>query len=199
MLIKFVDKKMKIYIYLNSQPLGIAFDVPENIFDGIYPVVKFSGKGSVTIQERRSTEAPSQLEIVKSLSLEGNWTLNALGSQEFFDNKTTMKISKIYDRVYDRVYRLRIHILNRFIGKLTEKSKLNWIGEIIDKTKLKGSVKEMELETQVSEHISGMKNIVLDTVKGELRLESIATTSIWKQIEPKLSFVNWNPFNKTKN
>lgn len=193
MLIKFVDMKMKIYLILNDQPLGIAYDVPENTLDGIFPVVKFSGKGSVEIQEGNSTNAP--LEPLKPLSIEGNWTLNTLTGKTF-STKVTMKISEIYDRVHEKSYRLRIHIINKFIGTLRKISTSTWSGEILDQTVFNGTVNEMQLETQISKHISGVKNVVFDGENAELKLESMGTTSVWKQIEPKLTFVNWNPFKK---
>lgn len=186
------------YIILNEKPLGLAFNVPENTLDGIYPVVKFHGNGLVEIEERVDSDAPIELEPVKPLILEGNWTLHVLDKDETPANKITMKISEIYDRVYDRAYRLRIIVRNKFIGKLLEKSTANWIGEIVDKTVSQGTTAEMELETIISKHISGIKNVVLDSLTNELRLESIDSTSVWKQIEPKPNTVDWNPFNKMK-
>lgn len=190
---------MKMYIILNEQSLGLAYDVPENTLEGIYPVVKFTGKGSVEIEERSIADAPLQLEPAKPLKLEGNWTLHTLDNKDTFGAKATIKITEIYDRVHDRAYRLRIHILNRFIGKLTEISTSNWAGEILDKTELKGTAEQMELESQISKHFSGVTKLVLDSDKSELRLESKDIISIWNQIEPTLGFVNWNPLKMTKN
>lgn len=193
-LVKLVDARIRMFVILNGKSLGLAFDVPENSLEGIYPVVKFHGEGSVDIEE--SVNAPTELEPVEPLILEGNWTLYALendGTSRPKGPKAVIKITKTYDRVYDRAYRLRIQVLNKFLGTLIEKSTSNWVGEIIDSTVLQGTKAEMELETKISKHISGIKNIELDSVKNELRLVSLDSTSVWKQTEPKLKTINWNP------
>ncbi|XP_037029144.1 uncharacterized protein LOC119069223 [Bradysia coprophila] len=200
-LVKLIESRMKVYIILNGKSLGLAFDVPEDTLDGIYPVVKFNGEGiAVEIEESRISDAPTELEPVKPLIMEGNWTLHSLRQAAVLTKpNVTMKISEIYDRVHERAYRIRIHAVNKFMGKLMEKSKSNWAGEIMDKTAKQGTASEMELETDISKHISAIRNVVLDTVKNELRLESAGSTSVWKQIESRRTTVNFNPFKKVKN
>lgn len=199
LLVKVLDGRLKTYVILNGKSLGISYDVPQQTLDGIYPVVKFSGEGVVEIEEKESTEAPAELEPVKPFILEGNWTLNTLGNGETPGIKVTMKIAEIYDRVHDKVYGLRIHALNKFMAKMTETSASNWVGEVLDQTQKKGTEDETKLEAALSKHISELKNVVLDTVRSELRLESLGGTSVWKLNVPKLSTVNWNPFEKKKN
>jgi hypothetical protein len=63
---------MKIYFYLNGKPLGLDFNLPENVLEWIFPVVKFSGKGSVKIEEKRRNEIPTVIEPEKVMLLEGN-------------------------------------------------------------------------------------------------------------------------------
>lgn len=192
---------MKVYVILNGKSLGLAFDVPEDTLDGIYPVVQFRGEGfAVDIEEGRISDAPAQLDPVKPLVIEGNWTLHSLGGAAVVTKPAlTMKISEIYDRVHNHAYRLRIHYVNKFMGKLVEKSKSNWIGEFLDKTTTKGTASEMELEAQITKYIPAIRNVVLDYARGELRMESADSVSVWKQIESEQMTVNYNPFKKTKN
>lgn len=64
--------KLKIYFILNDEPLGLAFDVPLNTLDGLYPAVKFSGKGSVAVEEIDVNEIPTVIEPHREIELEGN-------------------------------------------------------------------------------------------------------------------------------
>lgn len=188
------------FVFLNDQPLGLAFDVPQSTLEGVYPVVKFRGKGSVKIEEGVAADAPSVLEPVRPLILEGNWTLLQLGNDRAFETKVTMKITKTTDRVYDQAYGLRIHIRNKFMGKLYEKTPSNWVGQIVDQTALPGqTAADLTLEANVSKHITGITTIVLDVDKAELRLVSADSTSVWKQIAAKPTTVNWDPFSKKNN
>jgi len=71
LVVKFVDSKLQMYFFLNGKPFCLTFDVPDTIFDGIFPVVKFTGKGSVKIDEKDESEIPAVLEPVKLIQLDG--------------------------------------------------------------------------------------------------------------------------------
>lgn len=192
---KIVDSRIKVYIILNDKSLGLAYDVPEKTLDGIYPAVTFESKGVVEIKETDIATVPIDLEPVKPLNIEGNWSLITLGNDKTFVKHVTVKLSE----TKGRVFRLRMHILNKFMGKLVEKSTSNWAGEINDKTDSKGTREEMELETRIVKHIAGVKNLRLDHEKNELQLESGDYVSVWKQVEAKRSTVDWDPFAKGTN
>lgn len=162
--------------------------------DGIYPAVKLHGQGLVEIEEGLSSDAPMKLEPVQPVTLEGIWTVVSLGKDEKPATKVTMKVTHKSDRTYG----LRLNIVNKFMGKLIEKSTSNWMGEISDKTVLQGTASETELEAKISQHISGIKNVAVDGVKNELRLESADFTSIWKR-DVNQKTVTENPWTKTKN
>jgi hypothetical protein len=204
LLLQLTDEDLKIYIFHNDRPLGLAFHVqspyPKPLYPGkllsylivkfyfLFLVVSFSSNGEVKIS--RSQQIPTSLnrESSQSTSVEGTWKI-----VDYPEYTECVGVQIEIKHQNQNTYRLHSRIVNNLNCTLEYHPANNqWTPSAILSTRMAGSPSAMDKENKVSKLISGIQNL---NVQGDQQL-IIQTNDQQVQLE---RFVVPTPAAVTKN
>ncbi|UJR20432.1 hypothetical protein I4U23_023563 [Adineta vaga] len=177
-LLQLTDAEMKVYLFHNNRPLGLAFHFQSPYSKPLYPIVSFSSNGKVKIS--RSQNIPSGLNRTAPQynGVEGDWKIvdfpqhsECIGCQLEIQRQDGSQ----------HMYHLYARVVNNLSCRLEFTSSLNeWKPSHVMSTMMAGPPEEMEKETVVSGLISniqrlnvqGQGQLIIQTKNGEqVRLE----------------------------
>jgi len=171
LLLQLTDAELKLYIYHNDRPLGLAFHVQAPYPKPLYPVVSFNSNGTVKIA--RSQQIPSSLNrgSTQFTGIEGHWKI-AKNPQNPESAGVELEIKK-QDQ---NTYRLHSRVVNNLNCTLEHNPSNNQVKVYpIMSTKMAGPPEQMKKENVVSQLISstqalevqGEQQLVLQTNNGQ--------------------------------
>ncbi|CAF1274658.1 unnamed protein product [Rotaria magnacalcarata] len=178
-LLQLTSEDLKIYIFHNEKPLGLAFHVQAPYPKPLFPVVSFNANGKVKIY--RSQEIPMSLErsSLEFTGINGNWKIidypqhrECVGYQFEIANENENRFS------------LHARVINSLNCHLQYNPANNqWKTSAIMSTLMAGPPEEMHKESLISSFISGIYRVetqgqhqlVIQTNNGDqARLERFA-------------------------
>jgi len=179
------DAKIRVYFDVNGRSLGIAFDVPRaTLGNGIFPLVHFSGCGSVTVQ--KSQEFPSTTRAEETFEgFLGHWKYCS-GSFDTTGEDLTFEI-----RGTTNAYSCYLHVINTIRVSITRDGPdAPFRGHPGATTLMGGPPELMRLESEMTHHVTG----VFTVESGQLLITEGNKTSTWTRFTPSKSPVTDNPF-----
>lgn len=179
-LASFEGDRLKVYIDVNGESLGLAFDVPASTFKSIFPVISFHNSGSATCTKQTeipdlATRAPTSFT-----GIEGDWKLTNFEKNDVKLNLTRKGTAKIRNIGADK-YSLSVRVINRM---WTELSKVdgNWKTSGVCTTLMGSDPASMKFENTVGNLIENVKTVEVDG-SGNLSFKSDAMSSIWTRYD----------------
>jgi len=210
LLLQLTDGDLKFYIFLNNQPLGLAFNVQAPYPKPLYPcktinqidedyfffffflVVSFSGNGQVNIT--RSQQIPTALtrNAAQFTGIEGNWKITNNSA-----NPETVGVQLEIKQREPNTYGLHAKVLNNLNGAIQyDPSTQQYRSTAMMTTLMGGPPEVMQKERVVSQLLSGLTDL---KTQGDQQL--ILQTSNGQQVQleryvvPAPSPVTKNIFN----
>ncbi|CAF0899088.1 unnamed protein product [Rotaria sp. Silwood1] len=176
LLLQLSDVDLKIYIFHNERPLGLAFHVSSPYPKPLYPVVSFSSNGKVKISRAQQTPTSLERSPEEFTGVEGNWRIIDYPSHpECIDCK--FAISKESPNVYG----LHAHVVNSMNCSLEyDPANDQWKSSPILRTRKGGPPEAMKKEDLICKLIAdiqgleaqGEQHLVIRTSGGDqVRLE----------------------------
>ncbi|CAF2522283.1 unnamed protein product [Rotaria sp. Silwood2] len=175
-LLQLTDADLKMYIFHNERPLGLAFHISSPYPKPLYPVISFNTNGKVKIN--RSQQIPKLLERASPefAGVDGNWKIIDYSPHpECVGCKFEIKSEN------PNMYRLHAHVVNSMNCCLEYNPENNqWKSSPLMATMMMGPPEAMKKENLVGNLISniqhleiqGQQHLVIKTNNGEqARLE----------------------------
>ncbi|CAF1120638.1 unnamed protein product [Adineta steineri] len=171
-LLQLNEKDLKMYLFHNDRPLGLAFHIQSPYPKPLYPVVSFEANGQVKIS--RSQQIPSRLNRtgLQYNGVEGHWKIVDYPQHPECDG-CQLEI-KVQDDDNKNIYHIHARVVNSLNCGLEYNSSSNqWKSSHVMSTKMLGPPEEMKREDAVSSLISSIQNL---EVQGQEQL-SIRTNN----------------------
>lgn len=171
----FDSDRLKVYIDMNGESLGLAFDVPSSTFKSIYPIVSFHSSGSATCTKQMDIPNITDRAPSTFTGIEGNWKLTKFEKDNAPFDHTRGASAKI-TKVDGDKYSLSARVVNRM---WTELSKVdgNWKTSGVCTTLMGSDPASMKFENIVAALIENVKVIEVDGSETlSIRSETMSTT-----------------------
>ncbi|CAF3493612.1 unnamed protein product [Rotaria sp. Silwood1] len=154
-LLQLTNADLKMYIFHNERPLGLAFHIPSPYPKPLYPVVSFNSNGKAKIS--RAQQIPTSLErsSLQFTGADGNWKIiDYPPHPECVGCKFEIKSEN------PNMYRLHAHVVNSMNCCLEYDPENNqWKSSPLMTTLMMGPPEAMEKEQLVSNLISNIKGL----------------------------------------
>ncbi len=181
----FDDDRLKVYIDLNGDSLGLAFDVPAATFDSVYPIVFFNTSGSATCQ--KESELPSStVRATQAVSgIEGDWTLKELsdgnGKPVTVPSELLSTLTTKLRKDGDHEFVWSTSVVNNLISRLWSEDD-KWKTSHVQSTKMLGGPEHMDIEAKVIDLIGAVSSVGVND-SGDLSAKSDAWSTVWTRYD----------------
>jgi hypothetical protein len=163
LLLQLTDAELKLYIFHNDRPLGLAFHVQAPYPKPLYPVVGFSSNGTVKIA--RSQQIPTSLNrtALQFTGIEGTWKIT-----DYPQHPECAGVQFELKKQNENIYDLYTHVVNSMNCSLEHNPSNNqWKASGVLSTRMGGPPDLMRKESVVGELISNIQSL---DVQGEQEL-----------------------------
>lgn len=186
----FVGDRLQMYIDLNQQSLGLAFDVPASTFKSIYPVVAFHKSGSATCTKESKipnirVRAPDDFT-----GIEGDWKLGYFEEkridperfkQSGIDSEFLVVPTSTITKSGPYEYSWHVQMVNNLSTTLSRKDGI-WKTSNSSLTMMLGTPQSLKLEYEISSLIEEVKVVELD-YRGDLIIKSDRIVTSWRRYD----------------
>lgn len=192
----FADDRLKVYIDLNGDSLGLAFDVPASTFDAVYPMVSFNTSGSASCQKESEPPNNTTRSATTVSGMEGEWKLKELLQENdepvsiSSDLLSTLRTKLRKDG--DNEYLWSTAVVNNLITRLWSEDG-TWKTAHVRSTRMSAAPEYMDVERRITSLIEGLSSIGVND-DGDLSVKSEALSSVWTRNDSAPSPFVGEPF-----
>ncbi|CAF1117947.1 unnamed protein product [Rotaria sordida] len=159
-LLNLTDSDMKVHLFLNERPLGLAFHVQAPFPKPLFPVVSFSTNGEATIVHSKQIPTSLNRQEEHFDGIEGHWKLVDYPQHSDCTGYNFHLFKK--DGTDDNIYCLSTRVINSMTNNLTHDSSTNqWKSHGGMQTLMGGDQESMRKEDVISKLINGITGIEL--------------------------------------